>query len=52
MLVEPSCGVSIYVAYNLKKFFTQRFENIVVIACGGTALNLSSLTNFKKQFDL
>jgi hypothetical protein len=52
-LVEPSCGVSIQVAYDLEKLYgKRRFKNVVVIACGGSGLNLHGLVQLKSLFNL
>jgi len=52
MLVEPSCGVSIAVALNMNKYFPEQFTNVVVVACGGTGLNLDGVNKLKNDFSL
>ena len=51
--MEPSCGVSLAVAYDLKKYLPdQEFKNVVVVVCGGNTLDLADLLKFKQQFNL
>lgn len=53
MLVEPSCGVSVQIVYDLKKYLNDRkFENIVVIVCGGSGVSLETLNKLKTDFQL
>jgi L-serine/L-threonine ammonia-lyase len=53
MLVEPSCGCSLSVAYNLSKHFSDfKFKNVVVIVCGGSAISLDGILKFKNDFNL
>lgn len=52
MLVEPSCGVSVAAAENLNKLYPGQFRNVVVVVCGGTALNLDAVNKLKKDFNL
>ena len=43
-LVEPSCGASLAVAYNLKEKVPEKvYKNVVVIVCGGSGINLKQL---------
>ena len=51
MLVEPGCAASLCVAYNMAKYLPGRsFRNIVVEVCGGSAVTLQSLLNYKRDF--
>ena len=50
ILVEPSCGVSVAVAYNLEKYLHSKFKNIVVVVCGGKTIKLENLLNYKNMF--
>jgi L-serine/L-threonine ammonia-lyase len=53
IFVEPSCGVSLALAYKFNEYFPgHAFKNVLVIVCGGTSLNLSDLLNFKNSFNL
>ncbi|CAF0724486.1 unnamed protein product [Brachionus calyciflorus] len=50
-LVEPSCGASLAVAYNMDKYLGKgKYKNVVVEVCGGSAITLENLLNYKKIF--
>lgn len=34
VLVEPSCGVSVQVAYDLEKYLKDNYSNVIVVVCG------------------
>lgn len=54
VLVEPSCGVSLSMIYN-KEFHDKYLENcnsVVVIVCGGSAVSLDLLGQWKNRFEL
>jgi Ni,Fe-hydrogenase maturation factor len=51
-LTEPACGVSVQVAYNLKKYINKNYSNVVVVVCGGSGTKLESLIEMKNQFIL
>jgi L-serine/L-threonine ammonia-lyase len=50
-LVEPACGASLALLYE-KRPILERFNNIVVIVCGGSGVNLELLRGWQKQFGL
>lgn len=50
-LVEPSCAASLVVAYNLNRYFTEnRFRNVVVEVCGGSATTFEILSKYNEKF--
>ena len=59
MLLETSCGASLAALYSgiIQKLqesekLPNDIKNIVVIICGGNAINLQELERLKKMFDL
>lgn len=50
-LVEPACGAALGVVYDQHDVLKQ-FNNIVVILCGGSGVNLSLLEKWKGMFGL
>ncbi len=50
-LVEPACGASLALLYE-KRPILEKFNNIVVIVCGGSGVNLDLLKGWQKQFGL
>jgi L-serine/L-threonine ammonia-lyase len=52
ILAEPACAAAITVAYNLKKYLNEDYENVVVEVCGGSSITLKDLDNYRKQFDV
>ena len=51
LLVEPACGASLALLYE-KRAIIEKFDNIVVIVCGGSGVNLALLSQWQKQFGL
>lgn len=51
VLVEPSCGAALALVYE-KRPVLQAFETLVVVACGGSGVNLDLLKQWKTQFQL
>lgn len=50
-LVEPACGAALAVVYE-KREILQQYNNVVVILCGGSGVNLPLLEKWKKEFGL
>lgn len=48
-LVEPACGAALAVVYE-KREILQQYNNVVVILCGGSGVNLALLEKWKTQF--
>lgn len=53
-LVEPSCGASLAVLFDdeLRHLHLKDAKNIVVVVCGGSAVSLDLLAQWKQRFDL
>lgn len=51
LLVEPACGASLAVLYE-KRSIIQKFNNIVLIVCGGSGVSLNLLEKWKEQFQI
>lgn len=54
ILVEPACGaaLSLLDSSNSNKKLLQGLKSLVVIVCGGSAVNLDLLAIWKKRFDI
>lgn len=54
MLVEPSCGSSLSLLYRSEFYerYLSSYENILMIVCGGSAVSLELLQDWKKRFQL
>lgn len=50
-LVEPACGAALAILYDQHPVI-EDFDNILVIICGGNAISLELLQNWKKQFKI
>lgn len=50
-LVEPACGAALGVVYDQHDILKQ-FNNIVVILCGGSGVNLALLEKWKLEFNI
>jgi L-serine/L-threonine ammonia-lyase len=50
-LVEPACGASLAVPY-LRPELLQGFDSVLVIVCGGIAVDLAQLEEWKATFNL
>ncbi|MBS0290605.1 MAG: pyridoxal-phosphate dependent enzyme [Proteobacteria bacterium] len=51
LLVEPACGAALAVVYE-KRDIIKQFQNIVVIVCGGSGVNLALLKEWQQKFGL
>lgn len=51
LLVEPACGAALAIPY-FKKNALEKFENIVVIVCGGNGVSLDLLNQWRSNFCL
>ena len=59
MLVELACGAPLSMAYGegilqlqQQGYLPREMKNIVVIVCGGSAVNVDILHSWKQQFEL
>lgn len=50
-LVEPACGASISVIYDNAPIL-KNFHNIIVIACGGSIINLDRIKQWKEKYNI
>ncbi len=51
ILVEPSCGVALAIAYNNLPLL-ENFQNIVIMVCGGNGVSLALLESWKQRFEI
>jgi len=51
ILVEPASGASLALIYQ-QRAVLQQFNNIVVIVCGGSGVNLALLNQWQQQFNI
>ena len=51
ILVEPSCGVALAIAYNNLPVL-DNFQDIVIIVCGGNGVSLKLLADWKLRFEI
>ena len=59
MLVELACGAPLSMVYGggirqlqQQGYLPREMKNIVVIVCGGSAVNIDMLHSWKQQFEL
>jgi L-serine/L-threonine ammonia-lyase len=51
VLVEPSCGAALAIAYSNLPLL-DNFQNIVIVVCGGSGVSLKLLSDWKKRFEI
>lgn len=51
LLVEPACGASLALLYEMRPIL-QQFQTIVVIVCGGNGVNIPLLRQWQTQFQI
>ena len=53
-LVEPACGAGLCIVYDktLSEKYLNRYKNIIVVVCGGSAITPELLLHWKSKFGL
>ena len=53
-LVEPACGAALSALYSprVREIIGSKYRNVVCIVCGGSAVNLGLMNQWKQDFSL
>ena len=53
-LVEPACGAALSALYSprVREIISSKYKNVVCVVCGGSAVNLGLMNQWKQDFSL
>lgn len=53
-LVEPACGAALSAIYSprVKEIISSKYKNVVCVVCGGSAVNIGLMNQWKQDFSL